>query len=286
MLQPAPPPTVALALGGGAALGWAHIGVVRTLVERGVRIEAVAGTSIGAVVAACVAADKLDALEELALSATALTVLRYLDVSFRGGMLGGRTIERQLRRHFDGLLMEDLPLPCATVAADLITGAEVVLRDGPVVEAVRASLAIPGVFKPVARGDCMLADGGLVNPVPVSAARQLSARPVIAVNLQGDYVNRAAAAGFRKAAGSARVSAIRTTRASLGLLLASLSNHVLAAHPADLVITPAIGHIDVGDFTRADDLIQAGRQATEKTWPAIEALAAEALARPEKLPTE
>lgn len=269
------PPTIALALGGGAALGWAHIGVVRTLVERGVRIDAVAGTSIGAVVAACVAANKLDALEELALSATGLTVLRYLDVSFRGGMLGGRTIERQLRRHFDGLQMEDLPLPCATVAADLITGAEVVLRDGPVVEAVRASMAIPGIFKPVMRKGHVLADGGLVNPVPVSAARQISACPVIAVNLQGDYVNRAAAAGFRKAAGSTRLSAIRTTRASLGLLLSSLANHVLAANPPDLVITPAIGHIDVGDFTRAGDLIQAGRRATEAAWGQIEALHAD-----------
>lgn len=270
--QTPPPPTIALALGGGAALGWAHIGVVRTLIERGVRIDAVAGTSIGAVVAACIAADKLDVLEELALSATALTVLRYLDVSFRGGMLGGRTIERQLRQHFNGLRMEELPLPCATVAADLITGAEVVLRDGPVVEAVRASMAIPGIFKPVMREGRMLADGGLVNPVPVSAARQLSACPVIAVNLQGDYVNRAAAAGFRKAASAARVSALRTTRASLGLLLSSLANHVLAANPADLVITPAIGHIDVGDFTRAGDLIRAGRRATEAAWPQIEAL--------------
>ncbi|MCH8683811.1 patatin-like phospholipase family protein [Pedomonas mirosovicensis] len=270
--MPAPSPTVALALGGGAALGWAHIGIVRTLVERGVHIDAVAGTSIGAVVAACVAADKLDALEDLARSATALTVLRYLDVGFRGSMLGGRTIERQLRRHFGDLRLEDLPLPCATVAADLVSGTEVVLRDGPVVEAVRASLAIPGLFKPVVRNDYMLADGGLVNPVPVSAARQLSACPVIAVNLQGDYINRAAATGFRKAAGNARISAIRTTRASLGLLLSSLARHVLAANPADLVITPAIGHIEVGDFTRAEDLIQAGRRAAEDAWPTIEAL--------------
>lgn len=271
------PPAIALALGGGAALGWAHIGVVRTLVERGVRIEAVAGTSIGSVVAACLAADKLDALEDLARSATALTVLRYLDVSFRGGVLGGRTIERQLRRHFGDLRLEELPLPCATVAADLITGTEVVLRDGPVVEAVRASLAIPGIFKPVMRDNRMLADGGLVNPVPVSAARLLSDRPVVAVNLQGDYVNRAAAAGFRRAAGSARISAIRTTRASLGLLLSSLANHVLAANPADVVITPAIGHIEVGDFTRAEELIQAGRRAAEAAWPQISALVAEDL---------
>ncbi len=271
-LQPAQPPTVALALGGGAALGWAHIGVVRTLVERGVKIDAVAGTSIGAVVAACIAADKLDALEELALSATGLTVLSYLDVSFRGGMLGGRTIERQLRLHFDGLRLENLPLPCATVAADLISGTEVVLRDGSVVEAVRASLAIPGIFKPVLREGRMLADGGLVNPVPVSAARQISTSPIIAVNLQGDYANRAATAGFRRAASASRVSAIRTTRASLGLLLSTLANHVLAAHPADLVITPPIGHIDVGDFTRADDLIQAGRRATEAAWDQIAAL--------------
>lgn len=260
---------VALALGGGAALGWAHIGVVRTLMERGVRIEAVAGTSIGALVAVCVAAGKLDVLEELARSANAMTMLRYLDLGFRGGVLGGRAIERELKRHFAHTHLEDLALPCATVAADLLGGTEVVLTTGPVVEAVRASIAIPGIFRPVRRDGQLLADGGLVNPVPVSAVRRLSRAPVVAVNLQGDYLRRAAAIGL--AGAGHRASALRVTRASLGLLLTALSTHVLTAHPAEVVVTPPVGHVDVGDFTKAEALILAGRTAAEAALPEIAA---------------
>lgn len=268
-LQPA-----ALALGGGAALGWAHIGVVKALLARGVVIDAVAGTSIGAVVAVCVAGDKLGILEDIALSATGLTVLRYLDLHMKGGgMLGGRTIERQLLMHFGQTRLEALTLPCATVAADLITGRTITLREGPLVDAVRASLAIPGIFTPVARDGMLLADGGLVAPVPVEAARLLSRKPVIAVNLQGDYRSRASAIAS-KAAGPRPPSSLAVSRASLGLLLSTLSQSQLALHPADVVIAPKVGHIDVGDFTKARQLIRIGAEAVTAAWPAIAAVLA------------
>jgi NTE family protein len=266
-----PLPPVALALGGGAALGWAHIGVIKALTARGVTIEAVAGTSIGAVVAVCVAGGKLAVLEDIARKATGLTVLRYLDVHFKGGgMLGGRIIERELLSHFGDMTLEELPMPCATLAADLITGDTVTLRTGPIVEAVRASLAIPGIFTPVRRGEALLADGGLVAPVPVAAARSLSTATVIAVNLQGDYPARARA--VTQQPGSKRPpSTLKVSRASLGLLLTTLSRAQLALEPADIVLAPKVGHIDVGDFTRASELIRLGAAAVADAWPTIAA---------------
>jgi len=264
---------VALALGGGAALGWAHIGVVRALLARGVVIEAVAGTSIGAVVAVCVAGGKLDMLEEIARAATGMTVLRYLDVHMRGGgMLGGRTIEKQLLAHFGDARIEDLALPCATVAGDLVTGETVVIDRGPLVEAVRASLAIPGIFTPVRRDGRLLADGGLVAPVPVAAARALSARPVIGVNLQGDYRARAAKVAAKARPDSPPPSALAISRASLGLLLTTLSESQLKLHPADAVIAPKVGHVDVGDFTKARELIRIGHEAVADAWPMLAAV--------------
>lgn len=264
---------VALALGGGAGLGWAHIGVIRRLNERGITIDALAGTSIGAVVAACHASGQLDTLETLARSATRMMVLRFLDVSFNGGVLGGRAIERELNRYLRDHRLEDLPLPCATVAADLVTGRPVVITRGPVVEAVRASLSIPGVFPPVRRGAEVLADGGLITPVPVAAVRSLSRSPVLAVNLMGDYQGRARAAGLDRDP-TRRPPVIAVSRTSLGLMLAVLTELSLRETPADAVITPRVGHLDVADFTQADALIEAGRGAVDDAWPAIEQAAA------------
>lgn len=266
---------VCLALGGGAALGWAHIGVAQVLAERGLPIAAVAGTSIGAVVAACIADDKLAELEQLARSANAFTVMRYLDVSVRGGgMLGGRMIEQELKRYFGTRLIEHLRIPCATVAADLMTGNEIVLRTGSVAQAVRASLAIPGIFTPVVKDGMVLTDGGIINPVPVSVVRALSSAPVIAVQLFGNYPARARAIGIGKAAAGKRPNMISISRISVNLLVSALTEARFIADPPDILITPDIGHVDVGDFTKADILIKAGRQAAIAAWPSIATIAA------------
>ena len=267
--MPPPVPGVALALGGGAALGWAHIGVIRALAARQVPIVAAAGTSIGALVAVCLAGGKLDALEEIARTATFWRTLRYLDLRFRGGVLGGRPIMAELKTHFADARLEELSMPCAAVAADLITGAALTITEGPVIEAVMASVAIPGVFRPVARCGALLADGGLISPVPVAAARQISSAPVLAVNLTGDYVRRAAAAGLSADSNPQTLSAMRITRASIGLLLATLAQRELALEPADVTLSPRIGHIDVADFTKADALIAAGEAAVLAQWDAI-----------------
>lgn len=262
--------SIGLALGGGAALGWAHIGVLRELHEAGVPIHAVAGTSIGAIVGAAMAEDKLDHLEELARNVKVGTMLRFLDPSFaRGGVLGGRTIMAELKRYFGNRLVEDMQIPFATVAADLISGEEVWLTKGPLVEAIRASIALPGIFTPVRRGELLLADGGLINPLPISTARSLGAEKVIAVNLQADYRGRAKAAGLTHDGALPRRATINITRASMGLMLRTLTQLRLDAHPADVTISPAIGHIEVGDFRKADELITLGREATRDKLPQI-----------------
>ncbi|MGD8326570.1 MAG: patatin-like phospholipase family protein [Sphingomonadales bacterium] len=266
---------IGLALGGGAALGWAHIGVIRTLYNESIPIHAVAGTSIGAVVGAAIVEDKLDHLEELARNVKVATILRFLDPSFkRGSMLGGRTVMAELRRHFGAARIEDMAIPFCAVAADLVSGQEIWLKDGPIVDAVRSSISLPGLFAPVHRGPYILADGGLINPVPVNAARSLGVDKVIAVNLQADYRGRAKAAGLEAHQPLPRRATINITRASMGLMLRSLTDYRFKTFPADVLISPEIGHIEVGDFTKAHELIECGCAAVYDKLNELKALCA------------
>lgn len=265
--------TIALALGGGAALGWSHIGVLRALQQHNVEIGAVAGTSIGALAAVCQAADRLDVLEGIARSANMRTVLRYLDPHFRkGAMLGGRTIARQLSAHLGELNFEDLPIPCAVVAADLIVGEAVVIDQGDIAEAVRASMAIPGIFHPVMREGRVLVDGGVIMPVPVKAVRQVAPEmPVLAINLQNDYAQRAQAAGMRFDDKPALTS-MSVLRSATGLMLSQLARQSLTIAPPELELALQVGHIDARNFTRAHELIDIGVKAVEDALPAIRRL--------------
>lgn len=261
---------LALALGGGAGLGWAHIGVLQALHERGVRIDAVSGTSIGALAAVCLAADRVNVLETIARAVNARQVVRFIDIDPRwGSVLGGRAVTRQLRQHFGHGHLEDLFVPVAVVAADLVSGAEVSITRGGIVDAVRASIAIPGVFPPVRSGDAVLVDGGVIAPVPVRAVRALSSAPVLAINLQGDYRRRAEAC---LPPGKRVMTPFRVGRAGLSLLMAHLAKQSLLIDPPDLEIAPAIGHVDVRNFTRADELIRLGAEAIATNWEAIAAL--------------
>jgi NTE family protein len=261
---------LAVALGGGAALGWAHIGVLRELVARGVEVTAVSGTSIGALAAVCFAGGRLDVLEDLARSVNRREIMRFLDIDPRkGSVLGGRTVRNRLRRQFGAENLEDLHLPCAVVAADLVSGLPVVMRAGPVVEAVRASMAIPGIFPPVRHDGMILVDGGVLEPVPVAAARALSSAPVLAVNLQGDY-RRRAETGLP--VDKRLMTPFRVGRAGLSLLLAQHARNCLALEPPDLELAPRIGHIDVRSFTKGAELIALGAAAVAEQWDAIAAL--------------
>ena len=180
-------PVIGLALGGGAARGFAHIGIVRTLVAHGIVPNVVVGTSIGAVVGGAYAAGHLDTLEEWARSLQPRNILGYLDIRLNGsGLIGGDKLAAQLEAAMGQTLIEDLPLKFATVATEVRTGHEIWLTHGRMVDAMRASYALPGIFSPVLVGDRWLVDGALVNPVPVSAARAFGAEIVIAANLSSD----------------------------------------------------------------------------------------------------
>jgi NTE family protein len=183
----APPRKVVLALGSGAARGWAHIGVINALSEVGIRPDCVAGTSIGALVGAAYASGKIRSLEELARGLDWRKVVSFFDVVFpRSGLIDGRKIADSIREHVEPGNIEDLSLPFCAVSTDLVTSSEVVIQDGDVVEAVRASISVSGMFTPVKKGAMILVDGGLVNPVPVSVARRMGADYVIAVDLTHD----------------------------------------------------------------------------------------------------
>ena len=183
-------PRIGIALGGGAARGWSHIGVLRWLQEQDLYPYVIFGTSIGALVGAAAPADELDALERWVLSMTWQDIVSYLDVSFSGGLLRGKKLFQFLEYRFPDRMIESLPRTYGAVATELTTGQEIWFRDGSLSNAVRASVALPGLFTAVKHQDEWLVDGGLVNPVPVSLCRALGADRVIAVDLNADLLNR------------------------------------------------------------------------------------------------
>ena len=182
---------IGLALGGGAARGWAHIGVMRALTSAGICPDIIAGTSIGAVVGGCYAAGKMDDVEEFAREMTRRSILGYLDFNLAGtGLITGRRLGERLKQSLGDQRIEDLSLKFTAVATEIGTGHEVWLSRGRLVDAVRASYALPGIFRPVKCAGRWLFDGALVNPVPISVCRALGARYVIAVNLNFDVSSR------------------------------------------------------------------------------------------------
>jgi len=255
---------ISLALGGGAGLGWTHIGVLQALDDANINITAISGTSIGAVAAVSYASGNLGALEELARSTNLRTMLRFMDPSFgRGGIIGARNIEKELGQYFGTMRFEDLPIPVSTVSADLSTGEAVISRNGPLIPAIRASISLPGIFKPVEIDGKFLADGGAAMPVPVVAVRELDAKvPCIGVNLQGDYSNRAKSYGF-SAERSKNPNSMAVVRSYVSLSLRNLGNALLQIDPPDILITPPIGSFDMQNFTYGNELIRIGREVTE-----------------------
>ncbi|MEQ8267942.1 MAG: patatin-like phospholipase family protein [Parvibaculum sp.] len=188
-----PRPKIGIALGAGVARGWTHIGVLKTLSRAGIEADIVSGTSIGALVGGCLVAGKLDPLEEFARSLTRRRMLSLLDFRFRSsGLIGDSKLAELMHAQLAGINIEDLKQTFVGVSTELTTGHELWLHKGNLIQAIRASYALPGVFAPVAVDGRWLIDGALVNPVPVSVARALGARVVIAVNLNTDPFDPAA----------------------------------------------------------------------------------------------
>jgi len=181
------PLKIGLALGSGAARGWAHLGVIDELAALGLKPDVIAGCSIGAVVGGAYAAGRFDALKDFAEKLDLFRMAKYFDLSFSGrGLFGGRVLSQWFSHLVGHERIEDLPLPFGCVAADIRSGREVWLREGPLTPAVRASIALPGLLTPLNLEGRWLIDGGVVNPVPISLARAMGADIVIAINLNAD----------------------------------------------------------------------------------------------------
>ncbi len=246
-----------LALGGGAARGWAHIGVLRALAENNIRITHVAGTSIGAFVGAFFATNSLDTLMAGVLRLTRKQVLAYVaSLPSRTGLLKGQHITAFLEEHLGSLTIEQCTVPLATVATDIRTGQEVTLARGNIVEAVRASIAVPGIFTPLRREAALLVDGGLVNPVPVSTVRTMGAGQVIAVDL-----NPVVRQNGLPLLTTEQPNMLEIIGASAQIIQASLTRTRLATDPPDLLICPDLAHISYQDFNRGEEIIELGYQA-------------------------
>ncbi len=158
--------TVGLALGSGSARGWAHIGVIRALTEAGIHVDYIAGTSIGALVGAVYASGGIGTLENVVLQFDWKQIAYFFDVVLpKSGLLDGKKVSAFIRRHVKEINIEELAIPFCAVATDLGTGNEVILKQGDIIEAVRASISVPGIFTPVKKNGTILVDGGLVNPV-------------------------------------------------------------------------------------------------------------------------
>ncbi|OJZ18515.1 MAG: patatin [Thiobacillus sp. 65-29] len=287
-----PRPRIGLALGSGSARGWAHIGVIRALADAGIEPDLVCGTSIGALVGAAYVAGELDRLEAWVRGLRPQTVVGFLDVSLNGGLIKGEKLITFFREHFVDRDIQDLARPFAAVATDLAHGREVWLREGGVSDAVRASIALPGLFTPVRRDGAWLVDGGLVNPVPVSLARAMGADVVIAVDLNSDLLGRhlkaQPAARAKKSRPSpadtvfARIQAgisqfgrnggeatdappamLDVMASSINIMQVFITRSRLAGEPADALVTPRLAAFGLMEFHRAASAIDAGRRATE-----------------------
>lgn len=301
-LQPAATrPSIGLALGGGAGRGFAHIGVLRTLVAHGIVPDVIVGTSIGAVVGGCYAARQLDTLETWARKLTVRSILGNLDISLSGsGLIRGAHLAKQLELALSDTRIDDLPIRFAAIATEFNTGHEIWLTRGRLAEALRASYALPGIFPPVLIGGRWLVDGALVNPVPVSAARALGARLVIAVHLNADMFGRgtiiashgsddadeeAHAApkvnGFRgiftrdrflrrQLIGRRGRPGIPTVMVeAFNVMQDRITRARLAGDPPDVLISPRLGQIGWFDFHRAGEAIGIGAEAAEKSISAV-----------------
>jgi NTE family protein len=298
---------VGLALGSGSARGWAHIGVIRALTEAGVQVDCVSGTSIGALVGAVYAAGKINVLETWVRQLEWKQILSFMDVVLpKSGLIDGGKIADFVRKQIQMEHIEELPIPFGAVATDLRMGQEVVLREGDIIEAVRASISLPGIFTPVEKDHAFLIDGGLVNPLPVSAARNMGADFVIAVDLNSDIMprkrSRPATAGIRRGLGVGKdhplalslrekisaldlsvVMQIRTwlerdpspdifevLLTSIRIMQTQITRSNLKSDPPDLLIQPNLGHINLMEFHRAEEAIAEGYRVAKRQladWP-------------------
>lgn len=293
-------PRLGLVLGSGSARGWAHIGVIRVLEREGLKPDLVCGTSIGALVGAAYASGEFERFEHWVRSLRRKDVIALMDFGLNGGMLKGERLMDFFRRNFLDRDIETLAMPFGCVATALHTGAEVWLREGSTVEAVRASMALPGLFTPRLRDGLTLVDGGLVNPVPVSLGRAMNGDLLIAVDLNADLIGRhlqvdppsasmlpdwrrllPASIAARFPASEVAADAPPAPRVpgmvdvlttSINVMQVRITRSRMAGEPPDVTVTPRLSHLGLLDFHRAAEAIECGERAMEQVLPALRVL--------------
>jgi len=301
-------PPIGLALGGGVARGWAHIGAIRALIEAGIEPDIISGTSIGALVGAAYLSGNLDTIEDWARSLNKRRLLSYMDIRWGGaGLLRGDRLAKVLNHYLGDINIEDMDRKFAAVACDLRTGYEVWLQNGPLVPALRASYALPGAFEPIRIDNRYMIDGALVNPVPVSTCRALGAHIVIAVSLNGDAFGPIGSShdmdfddkeddsmeplelagqslnkmrpdrlllksllGGTKSDGNLKLGSVMM--GTLNIVMDRIARSRLAGDPPDVFVAPRIGHIGMTEFSRADELIERGYRAMQHEIPLIQSV--------------
>ncbi len=291
---------IGLALGSGSSRGWAHIGVISALTEQGIVPDIVCGTSIGSLVGASYVSDTLEKLEQWVRSLTKFETARFFDInSSLNGFVDTDRLHHFLNEYVasDEAQIEDLGKQYAAVATELETGREVWLTKGPVLEAVWASISLPGLFPAIRHGNRWLVDGGLVNPVPVSVCRALGADIVIAVNLNGDIVgkhfqkpqmipskveNNGVVGKISNLVAGYTSSIFSTTKSvaqppslfeaiagSVNITQDRITRSRMAGDPPDILLAPKLAHIGLLEFYRAAEAICEGRECVARMLPAI-----------------
>ena len=305
-------PKIGIALGSGSARGWAHIGVIQELAKMGIIPEIVAGSSIGAIVGAAYASNQLDKLDSWVRSLTWKEIFNYIDISIvGGGFIQGEKLLELARTYIEEDSIESLPRQFGMVATELDTGREIWFQDGSILDALRASIALPGMFTPVKINDRWLVDGGLSNPVPVSLCRAMGADVVIAVNLNGDIVGKHTRKRIKSNTNIdnksndnettflERVTSqlknnlneqkdillsrlfgdsldspglFDVTASSINIMQDRLTRSRMAGDPPDIILSPRLSELGLMEFDQAAIAIEEGRACVQRMCPALEHL--------------
>jgi NTE family protein len=269
-MNPKPKKKVGLALSGGAARGFAHIGVLDVLQKEGIPIDMIAGTSAGAIIGAVYASCRdSETVKTHALSIDWKKMASLFDLSFRmSGLLKGRKIEKLLAEYIGGDVdFSELIIPFACVATDIDTGEEIVITTGSVTEALRATISVPGIFSVAKRGDRYLVDGGLTTPVPVDTVRQIGADIVIAVNVNPRVTDRVSQSSKKRIKARKEPNIFHVMMQSIYITTDTVAQNSLA--DADIVIEPVLKGIGAADFQKASESILMGQQAAADAIPKI-----------------
>jgi len=304
-------PKVGLALGSGSARGWAHIGVIQELAKIGIVPEIVAGSSIGAIVGVAYASNQLDKLDSWVRSLTWKEIINYIDLNIMGGgFIQGDKLLDLARKYLEEDSIESLPRQFGMVATELDTGREIWFQDGSILDALRASIALPGMFTPIKLKGRWLVDGGLSNPVPVSLCRAMGADIVIAVNLNGDIVgkhtrnhvnkkerldiNHSKENDFWERVSNQLTNSLNERKeiilsklfgnnletpglfnvlaSSINIMQDRLTRSRMAGDPPDIILSPRLSELGLMEYDQADVAIEEGRACVQRMRPALEQL--------------